>query len=44
MTEKLDVGLSQVINTEKVLLPSVLTAVIGKRPQRYLATSFSSEG
>eukprot|EP00271_Cylindrocystis_brebissonii_P010191 TRINITY_DN26300_c0_g1_i1.p1 TRINITY_DN26300_c0_g1~~TRINITY_DN26300_c0_g1_i1.p1 ORF type:complete len:1584 (+),score=282.14 TRINITY_DN26300_c0_g1_i1:688-5439(+) len=34
----------KVVDTEGILLPSVLTAALGYRPKRYLATKFNVEG
>lgn len=34
----------QIVNTEGILLPSVLTAVLGVRPKRFLGTCFNAEG
>jgi hypothetical protein len=33
-----------VVDTEGLLLPSMVTAALGSRPKRYLATVFSAEG
>ena len=38
------VVLGQVVDTEGILLPSVLTAALGARPRRYLATKFDVDG
>ncbi len=32
------------VDTEGLLLPSMVTAALGSRPKRYLATVFSAEG
>ncbi|KAG6554774.1 hypothetical protein Mapa_003793 [Marchantia paleacea] len=34
----------EVLNTDSLLLPSMLTAVLGARPKRFLATQFHAEG
>jgi hypothetical protein len=34
----------EVVDTEGLLLPSMVTAALGSRPKRYLATVFSAEG